>query len=96
MRERNSFQYRHWIKSVSHIFRLQPTWMVHLLTTAAKFLVETRQVFTDWVRKPKGKGKGKGAEKGNLQEPGCKGNNGRGKGKAKAPGAMPKMAAGPA
>ena len=75
----------------------QPTWacarLSYLLTTAAKFLVETRQVFTDRARKPKRKGKGKGAGKGNPQEPGRKGNKVRGKGKAKAPGATPKMTA---
>ena len=80
------------------ILRLQPTWtgarLSYLLVMAAKFLVENRQVFTDRVRKPKGKGKGKGACKGNPQEPGRKGKKGNGKGKA--PGAMPKMAAGPA
>ena len=67
---------------------------VYLLTQAAEFLIEGRQVFTDQVRKPKGKGKGKGGGKGNPQEPGRKGKKGNGKGKA--PGAMPKMAAGPA
>ena len=82
------------------ILRLQPTWagsrLSYLLVLAAKFLVETRQIFTDRVRKPKGKGKGKekGAGKGNPQEPGRKGKKGHGKGKA--PDARPKMAAGPA
>ena len=56
------------------ILRLQPTWagsrLSYLLVLAAKFLVENRQIFTDRVRKPKGKGKEKGAGKGNPQEPG--------------------------
>ena len=64
----------------------------YLLVQAAKFLVENRQVFTDRVRKLKGKGKEKGAGKGNPPEPGRKGKKGNGKGKA--PGATPKMAAG--
>ena len=50
------------------ILRLQPTWtgarLSYLLVMAAKFLVENRQIFTDRVRKPKGKGNGKGAGKG--------------------------------
>ena len=63
------------------ILRLQPTWsdsrLSYLLVLAAKYLVESRQIFTDRVRKPKGKGIGKGAGKGNPQEPGRKGKKGQ-------------------
>ena len=70
------------------VLRLQSSWdggrVSYLLTSAAPFLGATRQLFTDRVRKPKGKGKGEGQHKG------------KGKGGQKSKGAaVPKRAAAP-
>ena len=55
------------------ILCLQPTWTgARLLTTAAKFLVETRQVFTDRVRNPRAKARGRELARAILKNQGAK------------------------
>ena len=72
------------------VLRLQSSWVggrvSYLLTSAAPFLGETRQLFTDRVRKPKGKGKGEGQHKGKGKPKGKGGKKGKGA-------AVPKRAA---
>ena len=74
------------------VLRLQSSWVggrvSYLLTAAAPFLGETRQLFTDRVRKPKGKGKGEGQQKGKGKPKGKGGKKGKGA-------AAPKRAAAP-
>ena len=74
------------------VLRLQSSWVggrvSYLLTSAAPFLGEARQLFTDRVRKPKGKGKGEGQQKGKGKPKGKGGKKGKGA-------AAPKRAAAP-
>ena len=68
--------------------RLQSSWVGGRVSSAAPFLGEARQLFTDRVRKPKGKGKGEGQQKGKGKPKGKGGKKGKGV-------AAPKRAAAP-
>ena len=71
----------HWEGTADAVLRLQSSWVggriSYLLTAAAPYLGETRQLFTDQVRKPKGKGKGEGQPKGKGKNKGKGGKKGK-------------------